>query len=458
MKPANPKISSLLILVLLGFTVQWVEMGPLTVAQLAMLTGAASLIARRGFSFKPGVDLDIFAVYFSFIATLVLGLFWSERPVAGMREIINLIFYSSSAMLFLAWLRSLPERLVLHTLAASARIVVPGFALLYLVSAIIAGVNIPQVVLQAVSTGNPNFLQYQLFAVVFNFGDPSSGSLSSAARHGVFLSLVSVSFTSIMLRKLAPTTSIWWSLGAIGFTILSLSRSVLFGIALASILVLVRHFRVGSGLRRGPTVAFLCFSFALIFAGVGPVAGVRSLVQDKFLVDVVNNPRVAELPQVLRLLNESPLLGRGTGTPLLLDELLAEYPHNFVLYGWHQAGILGLLTSVAFLWLLVANVITGLRLAVQFRGDSPLSSNRHLLSAMLLCLVVARLFFAKAGLLAIPEWVAISLAIYIRGANSHQELAPDNTGTVQPPIRHGRQQRQQTIYSIASKPDGGSIR
>ncbi|MEO0329691.1 MAG: O-antigen ligase family protein [Pseudomonadota bacterium] len=405
-----------LVALLFGFCIQWIELGPLPVSQIALLLSVVFFTLQAPSKLPVGTDTDLFKIYGLFTVALLAGLTRTEDFGAGVSAIARSVVYMTLAYFFYIWLRTIPVEKCVNTLANSVFYVVPAFFVIFWMSSIFAGVDIIKQVLHALSTGNPNWLQYQVFAVVLNNGVLDENGLSSAARHGIMVSLMTVAHLHLFLRRRKSLLGTALCIFVYSFVFFSLSRSAILALLLGYICV----FSVKLVTRQLPItrLVFLGGSLFLVvvFSGVLQNSGLLSIFSEKFVSDIANNPRVHEFIQIVDRINTHAVLGWGTGSPLNLFGLNAQYPHNFILYGWHQAGIVGLLISTLFFGFVVATLCKGLSLSMRNARSAPRVSRACLLSAALMCIVVVRLMFAKAGLLAVPEWIALCLSVYCQRA------------------------------------------
>ena len=79
---------------------------------------------------------------------------------------------------------------------------------------------------------------------------------------------------------------------------------------------------------------------------------------------------------------------------------------------WHQLGVIGFFCALTFMLLVVAYIFMGVLRSSRYARCDRQRSGLYMVSSTLLCIVLVRLLFAKAGLLAVPEWVALAIALY----------------------------------------------
>jgi O-antigen ligase len=393
---------------LLGFTLQWVDFGPLPAAQAVFFLPALLMIPQI-LSGKLPKPPNFYIVYFLFLLVLTLMLPFSGDLGAGFTAVARGVAYSTLAYFTYAWLIQEDPEVRSRELSSAIYWVAPGFFAFFYLSSLTSGVNLIEALVHAVSTGNPYVLQYRMFNLVLNDG-AADGGLSSAARHGIVISLLTCVYLHLILRDRKSLLGTALCVAVILFALLSLSRSALLGAFLG--LICYSFYRLAQQTFPWVKVMFAAVVGLLVFLMNEGGGGLSQVLQEKFVSDVSDNPRVHEFSQTLGRINERVLFGWGTGTHQNLTGLDAQYPHNFVLYGWQQAGMLGFGLTFAFLALVVHFIGFTTSRAMRFSRTDRTAARLFILSAMLMCFVLTRLLFAKAGLLAVPEWVALSLACF----------------------------------------------
>lgn len=402
-----------LMFVLCLLPLQWVNLGPLPVSQFAIMIPSFALIARQVRFVPSGPGTEIFKAYFIFVMVLVLGLFWTTDLVEGFKATARSLIYCALGYGFFTWLTVLPRQQVMHTLRRSIFYVVPSFLAVFFAYSVIAGVSIPSVLLQTVKTANPYILQYQLFVVVLNGGPVplSEAEYSSATRHGIMLSLCVPAIVHIILRE---RKAFWGSsLCYLIFvlTLLSFSRSALVAAILSGLMIFAcRMVRWEVNFVR---VFFVIASGIVLIALLGftsDASNIGAVLNEKFVSDVVDNERTHEFTQIVERINAKSLLGWGTGSNLDLFALEAQYPHNLVLYGWQQVGLMGLAASAIAYITVCWHSLRMMGGAV--RATDPTIYRCYLLAAAMLGPPIIRMSFAKAGHLVVPEWTSIALSSY----------------------------------------------
>lgn len=353
-----------------------------------------------------------FALYGLFIFLMVLG-------VAGSEDIPNGLFASARSAVYLATaialylLLSNTAELELHrTLSTTILFAAPVFYIVFLSSAVYAGVNVPKVLFEGFATGNPNYIQFSLFNKAFNALGSADEEFSSAARHGVMVVLCTFSLANLCLAQArsAAGTFLSWSVFAVAF--ISLSRTITISLLIIGALFIIRNLSSKELKLRYVVLFFACVLCLAAWLLTNADSAVASVLMIKFGEDIVNNPRLFEYSQVLGLIADHAFFGWGTGTPIEFNLTGSEYPHNFILYGWHQLGIFGLLTSSAFVVVVANQVWFAFRSALFYAAQREQQlSNAFMLGASLLIFVLVRLMFAKAGLLALAEWIAFTVGM-----------------------------------------------
>lgn len=408
-RPASKVRINLVGPLLLAFTLQWLELGPLPISQLALFLPLVALTPMLSASRLATVPW-LFVVYFVFLGALAMGLPLSQDLGAGMTAVARGTVYSVLGYFTYMWLLNEEPKVRIGQLANAVFWVVPGFFAIFYISALSAGVDLIGTVIQTFSTGNPYYLQYRMFNVTLNGGITEDG-LSSAARHGIVISLLTVIYLHLLLRRMPSRLGNALCIAVVMFALLSLSRSALLGAALG--LICYMFFRLAERkIKWTRVILVLGLGFALALAQGGLGDGLSTILREKFLEDILNNPRVFEFLQIVERLNERPVFGWGTGTGLGLFALDAQYPHNFILYGWHQTGLIGLAITVFFVFVIITYIVKCTSSAMRHAPSDRDVARLFILAAMLMCFVLVRLMFAKAGLLAVPEWIALCLACF----------------------------------------------
>ncbi|MCA0849969.1 O-antigen ligase family protein [Salipiger thiooxidans] len=400
-----------LLAMLAGFTLQWVNIGPVPVAQAFFLLPPVTWYMNRG-RLPIGKDVVLLKVYATYTAMLAVGIVASQDIGEGASSVLRSIAYGALAYLFYAYLRTLPVERCLKTLRVAVFYVFPAFALFYMISANLAGVNLLKSLQQAAMTGNPNLIQFQMFQVVLNNGVLDEDKLSSAARHGIMISLMTAAHLHMLMRTEKSRAGTLVCAFIYFLVFFSLSRSSILGLFLGVACIVVKQ--ISAHQFRYARYLLLAMAVAVIVptSGVFSGGGVSVILEEKFVGDIVDNPRVYEYSRVFDKIGEKVLFGWGTGTPQDIEGLKAQYPHNFLTYSWHQIGFLGFLVALSFLLLVVSYIVLGVVRSTRYARIDPQRSGMYMVSSTLLSIVLVRLLFAKAGLLAIPEWVALSLSLY----------------------------------------------
>jgi len=405
-----PRQPAMLGPLLLGFTIQWIDVGPLPVSQVALFIPLLALFPTlmSGKIARPPI---LFLTYFLFLAALMAMLPFSGDLLAGTTAIVRGIVYSTLAFCTYAWLRLEDPEDRCRELSRAIFWVAPGFFAVFYLSAMAAGVNLIDAIVHTVTTGNPYILQYRMFNLVLNGGVVEDG-LSSAARHGIVISLLSAVFLHVFLRERKSLLGTLLCIAIVLFALLSLSRSALLGAALG--LMCYALFRLAEGrIRWARVLLFVGVGFIAMNLGNVNTSGLTAILSEKFVSDIANNPRVMEFFQIVDRISDRAVFGWGSGTGLNLFGLEAQYPHNFILYGWHQAGLIGFAISLFFTILVVQYIFFATSSSMRYAKIDQRVARMYCLSAMLMCFVLVRLMFAKAGLLAVPEWIALALACFI---------------------------------------------
>ena len=418
--------------------IQWVKLisiggATLKLAHLGLLIPPLALLLRRKIVVPSSGLMGVFIIHPILLGVLLASVPLSEQPGTGLFIVVRMSAYYIFGVVTFLWLSTLSRSELSNTLSKAVFFVVPWIFLVFGYYIAISGTNIIDVFLNAVRSGNPNYIQYHLFVMVLNKGSLEGLSeeemIDAAGRHGIMIFLIIIFFSRILIPRQAESRFVrvsgiilCWLL--VLFVVISLSRAAMLIFMCSGVLFLTSK-AVKSEIK---PVTLFAFSFAalpaftyIIINGGGAIGYV---LYEKFIVDIANNPRVFEFLQIIDKINAKAILGYGAGTELNLFGLPAKFPHNIALFWWHQAGILGLLS--AMLAVLSFSYLCVRLLTLSIAEKSSVLSDIYLFSSILLVPAIVRMLVAKQGALALTEWISIALSVSVCIIYHRSRVAQDS--------------------------------
>lgn len=417
------KLDKPLLLFLCLVPLQWVKLislggGTLKAAHLALLI-PPFVLWTKGKAVAPHSSFfPLLALHPLLFLALFLALPVSSNPDLGMEIIVRMTSYYIFGLVIMLWLSTLDFEQLKYTLSRAIFYVLATFLGVFGYYVAVSGTNILSVFSNAISSGNPNFIQYHLFVTVMNKGNleglSAEDSIDAAGRHGIMMFFIILLFSRVLLPKV-DESKLQLLIGrllilfVLALIFVSLSRVALLILLCSAILYFSYRFllsKLSTLTYFALAGAALGVTFYLLFGEKGKIA---VILYEKLFVDVVNNPRVFEFLQIIDEINANAFIGAGTGSELDLFGLEAKAPHNLILFWWHQAGFIGLCLSVMTLAVFIAYCLRFWYLSVNCKTAS--TSHLYLLSAILFVTPIIRMLVAKQGALALTEWIAIAIAI-----------------------------------------------
>jgi hypothetical protein len=428
--------SKMLIAFLATLPLQWLALisaGPLApkLPHLFAIALALGLLSRGRLAYGlKSTAVTGYVLLFTMYAYGFLSLIWSSDRLDGASALVRDTTYVSLSFLIALWIARCSYEQLSRVASVSTILAVPLFMFFAAISLLKIGVNPLKLAIDAISSGNPNAIQYYLFRKMFNGGSlfgggPSSVLYSAANRHAVMLAFVlqmsaclAMPVAMPLVRRLLLVASI---VTLVALVLVSLSRSA-WAIALACALVYASYFV----LRRPRIIPYLAIggvvilTLAIAFVSSDLYPGLREILYYKFYLDIINNPRAQAIAAILGRISEDPILGKGFGTQLNIGFEGVAYAHNLVLHFWHQCGIIGFALSMLVIVYLLAIFFRLFVVAVRSRDYT--TSRTALAGAMLLTIPILRFQVAIGGGLSLPEWTAfaISVALYSRVRHSNR--------------------------------------
>lgn len=370
---------------------------------------------------------------FSTIVLLAISLMWSDSRLDGLNFITRQFFYFCLSICASLWLITIQPATLIKSASLSMFVAVPAFLAILVEHIVSQNINLLNLVQEASRTSRPEYIQYHLFVRLFNESTGLENAnivVSAANRHGVLLSLMTTCIFYLVGRSKLRQTRLrqLGDLLAIVFAsilLISVSRSAL----LVSI-ICVTILLTGNLLRRGVRFFHIIATLLAIFAifailNLQQLNSIREIGSDKFISDVLENPRVYEYLNVIERIGDSPALGAGAGTPIQLDQGDAQYVHNHALHYWHQAGFIGLVLSISMFLYLVSVLHRSLIKAS--RTPIAILSDMLVLVSCFCVFPLVRMAVAKSGALSVSEWTAIAVMSALVVHIKHLESFPKRT-------------------------------
>lgn len=403
MKPARAATGLVVLLAVLPLQWQVLAITPLGVlrpfhiAALVMLALAATSGVGAGWAaVAPGlrtVVLGVWLVTVPLVLAAVLGGWvWAEAVQNAVYAVVAVV----AACLGWIALQSEGGRRVL-ALAAPVALVV--FAVMFYRSSQAAGVSVTSALSRALG-GDPNALMFGLFKAAFAQGDVDAVARTNFRHEIMGALLIAVAYSLAAARRTALVAVS--STLAVGFCVLSLSRSVLLALFLvALVLVFVAVSRASSGV----AMALFFGVPALVAALLTVAAGLPSLLYERLFLDTAGyegrlgawDLEASEVAE--RLLIGGPPLDHSTHT-LLGDAAMKG----------------GLVAAVGAVILIGAAVSRWMALG---RHCLHAGTSWPLVGGLLGCSVfISRAFTTGGGLLHLVAWMGLAAGVAVLCARS----------------------------------------
>lgn len=360
------------------------DIGFLLLAFVLVVRFALSPRQRLSVTDSPelGAATALFVAYLFFYG---LSLAYSDDPGSGLFVVVREVVYIAFALLIAVTLRGMkPERLA-GLLTKGLLVALFSFCIVGYVMLRAQGVHFFQSYVVAIASGGPNAVQHTIYYRLFNSSLPGA---SSAARHGInylfVIGAISSSAKSMIQRerglerRIAPLITLAFAVVVAA----SLSRQALLPLV---IFFSVMAFRWPRWARMGALVLVLVAAWGI----AGSV--VSSTLEEKFVADVVHNPRLEEYGEAIRDIDRLPLIGEGAGTTV---EGTA-FAHNLFLHAWQQAGLLAAAAALGCILFLVAALFRSFVLALGNRYG--VAGYRAAMTVGLVVLVLVRVMVGVRG-------------------------------------------------------------
>ena len=261
------------------------------------------------------------------------------------------------------------------------------------------GVNAADVFARTITSADPEILQKELFRSSFGGFGLAEESVMGNIRHEVFGALLLALWRVLGMSACCGRSgagprpgSTWLGQGLAAFLLLlSMSRSVILGLAAWPLLGLLRQVLRGRVTPRGAGAGLLVAGGAGLLAAVG----VLQVLWVRFTEDTSSYEARDTLLQTA-----FQNLGGSLATGGVSTELASS--HNFVIDTWLRAGIAASLAAVV-----VVVLVGGLFLALAF--TLPREPDWMLPVTAMIALPVVRMFTAGGGLIPPVQWVALGV-------------------------------------------------
>lgn len=291
------------------------------------------------------------------------------------------------------------------------------FSLFFYRSSAQAGVNIAATLRDAIIGADPGKIRFALFRATFASGGDEAAK--DNLRHEIAAALLVAAYVSAWMQHLlrirgAARAVVWVSIGLIlGFTITSLSRSVIGAVALTAAVPVIALIVRGRVTRSQARVAVVAVSI-LVTIMVTPL---RDVFFERFLSETGSyEDRAARLDSgTVDILSRFPV-----GGPL------ATSSHNMILDAWLRAGVLAAFTCAVFLGDILRSWLSNLRRYI----EQP--SWLRLLAIAAVTLPLVRSVTAGSGTLHLSQWIALGLGLGIT-ADLRRRVTP-RSGPVTSPL------------------------
>lgn len=269
------------------------------------------------------------------------------------------------------------------------------------------GVNPVVVIQEAVTRGDSEVLQRQLFRTAFVGYGYDAEDARAQFRHEIIGAVLLSLYISAFAARLSPFKSRSAALGyrvslALGVALVALffSRSVILAAILWPALEVVRVLRSG---RLSDRHLWIIYGLLGLLVAAGLV-GVGQMLWERFTTDTYSYTQRGSL-------YEAAFQSLGSGTAWLVGgvEVRGHSSHNFVIDAWLRGGIvMAGISAAIMLWLLLVWWRGARRVHVEPSWMAPVVAA--------LGLTIVRMFTAGSGLITVVGWVSLGFCF---GAFAH---------------------------------------
>lgn len=265
-------------------------------------------------------------------------------------------------------------------------------------SLIANGVNPAQTVVTAVSSGDPTYLQRELYKSAFAGFGLQSESVLSQLRHEVFGAvLLAMCVTSVARhlhhprsRAIRVLITVSMSLGVL-LILVSVSRSTILAALVWPVLIAYQR------IRRGAFSGSALLAIAGVAAALAVLAatGILAFVWTRFTSDTTSYSARGRLLDAAYANLESSAFAGGV-------ETAGASSHNVILDTWLRSGVIA---AGAMLFVVILVIALFIRLALRLH----LEPDWMLPVVMMMALPIVRMFTAGGGLITPVSWIALAL-------------------------------------------------
>lgn len=341
--------------------------------------------------------LPFILLYIGYLSLLFLSVLWGGTLTFTIKYLI----YFISALGFMFLLSTFDHDDLMRLLfwgGISSSLFFVGVAAIQLAA---AGVNLLEVVLRALMTGNPAILQFAVFRNLFDAAAGAGDDAASVALRHTSLGFVYIGF---MLAAATARNSLWSWVGMIvagGIILITVSRSLTITVLLA-LLPLV--FGLG---RKHPTASLFGLFGLLVVILLLPLyvdlSGFSKIIDERFS-SLSEDGRFRMYDVALGFINERPMLGYGSGFFADFGGHKEHQVHNLFLGAWIQAGFVCLLFAIGFTLYLAALYF---RRLAHFIADP----SRICLLGILVLPLFRTQISGSGGNYNLPEWICIAIVL-----------------------------------------------
>lgn len=251
------------------------------------------------------------------------------------------------------------------------------------------------VLLSFLSTSGLSELQYSVFSKIFG------GDASSAARHSSAYAIGAVLVISCCC--FSGSARVWMAIFAVILLAILASRQAILAVALTAIVFLISSYSRAGHLFLYCILGLVAFGVLVSFV---PNESFEYL-EYKFVQDILHNPRVEQFYIAIYELENYFFLGKGYG---VLPEG-AAFPHNLILFSFHQGGIFALVLSIVVYALVILLLLDFM---ISRKDIDNVSIQIRIVSVYFLLCALVKLSVGVKGDLDFVTWTFLSLSIVIR--------------------------------------------
>jgi O-antigen ligase len=391
-----------------------------------LVVGLGFLMLRRPLTRLVAVirSTDYFAFLFVlYVALMMVALLWTSGPISGAIIVIKQAFYFTVFLMLAVTIASVPtDRLSAPVNGATA----VGFSL-FIATAIVAfaflGKNLVFEIAAAVLRGDPQFLQFGIYPVLFKLaGGRPAGQDAETFSTNLRNTIVGTFLLYIILlnafragarqaRNRRRLLAIGFSLVGAMLVFLSVSRSNI--LALAIVLAVVVAVKVGAGWRPSMTVVMSgLFGVLLVMLGgliaSQAAAGSAAIFRARFGVAAIeSNARLEMIRSAIPAIDDHPIRGSGMATEVAISKDRTPRMHNLFAIAWLEVGLAGLIVAVLFYFAIVLSWFRHIWSVATHPESWVLGMSPHWVAALPV-LPLIRIQLSGGGAFTLIEWTCLS--------------------------------------------------